>query len=40
MIEPYTCEECGEEYAEASGEGYAGMCPRCADESEPEGDDE
>lgn len=32
------CSECGERYDEEKGDGYAGMCPECADASEPEGD--
>ena len=30
-IEPHNCDECGELYDEASGDGYCGLCPSCAD---------
>lgn len=31
MEEPHACDNCGTVYDEASGEGYAGLCPTCAD---------
>lgn len=31
MVEPHDCDECGETYDEASGDGYCGLCPSCAD---------
>ncbi len=31
MVEPYPCESCGTLYDEASGDGYCGNCPECAD---------
>ena len=33
--EPAECVRCGEVYDEASGEGYNGFCPGCADATEP-----
>lgn len=39
MIEPYACERCGEVYDEAGGDGYMGLCPACADATEPPEDD-
>lgn len=30
-VEPHNCDECGELYDEASGDGYCGLCPSCAD---------
>lgn len=32
MVEPHACDYCGEIYDEAGGDGYAGMCPECADQ--------
>jgi hypothetical protein len=33
------CDDCGEVYDEACGDGYCGLCPACADASEPANDD-
>lgn len=33
---PVECSECGEIYDEARGDGYCGLCPSCADASEPD----
>lgn len=35
MDEPHACDRCGTVYDEASGDGYAGLCPSCADKTEP-----
>lgn len=40
MLEPHLCDECGELYDEAGGDGYNGRCPSCADASEPDDDEE
>lgn len=29
------CYRCGKEYDEDKGDGYCGLCPKCADETEP-----
>jgi rubredoxin len=34
LAEPYDCERCGNVYDEASGDGFCGLCPTCADETE------
>jgi predicted Zn-ribbon and HTH transcriptional regulator len=34
LVEPVDCERCGLVYDEACGEGYCGLCPTCADETE------
>lgn len=34
MIEPHDCDDCGTTYDEAGGDGYAGLCPSCADRTE------
>lgn len=39
MVEPHRCDRCGTTYDEASGDGYCGLCPSCADQTEPEPDD-
>lgn len=37
MDEPHArATRCGELYDEARGDGYAGLCPACADETEPD----
>jgi rubredoxin len=36
MIEPHACHDCGEIYDEANGDGYCGLCPRCADDTDDE----
>ena len=33
--EPVTCSRCGAVYDEATGDGYCGLCPECADATEP-----
>lgn len=33
MEEPRTCDDCGEKYDEATGDGYMGKCPECADKA-------
>lgn len=38
MEEPHACDSCSEIYDEAGGDGYFGLCPSCADKSEPEED--
>lgn len=38
MQEPHACDECGEIYDETCGDGYMGLCPSCADKSEPAND--
>lgn len=35
MEQPYACDRCGTVYDEASGDGYCGLCPSCADATEP-----
>lgn len=35
MIEPNACERCGQVYDEAKGDGYCGLCPPCADATDP-----
>ena len=35
MIGPHNCDRCGETYDEAKGDGYCGLCPSCADATEP-----
>ena len=35
MDEPHACDQCGTVYDEAGGDGYAGLCPSCADATEP-----
>lgn len=40
MAEPYKCEECGTWYDEASGDGYCGLCPSCADKEHDEDEEE
>lgn len=30
------CIRCGTEYDEARGDGWCGLCPKCADETEPD----
>jgi rubredoxin len=37
LVEPYPCERCGEVYDEASGDGYCGLCPSCADDDTDDG---
>ena len=29
------CDRCGERYEEAKGDGYCGLCPKCADATQP-----
>jgi hypothetical protein len=36
MLEPHNCDRCRKVYDEASGDGYCGLCPSCADATEPE----
>lgn len=38
--EPHACDRCGTTYDEAQGDGYCGLCPSCADATEPKGDDD
>jgi hypothetical protein len=33
--EPTRCSSCGDVYDEARGDGYCGLCPSCADATEP-----
>lgn len=33
--ESVVCERCGERYDEERGDGYCGLCPSCADATEP-----
>lgn len=35
MAEPHACDRCGTVYDEAGGDGYCGLCPSCADATEP-----
>lgn len=35
MAEPYACDQCGTVYDEVGGKGYCGLCPSCADNTEP-----
>lgn len=34
MEEPHACDNCGTIYDEATGDGWAGLCPSCADGDE------
>lgn len=36
----HACDRCEEWYEEAKGDGYCGLCPKCADETEPEDEDD
>ena len=35
MTDPHACDQCGTVYDEAGGDGYQGLCPSCADATEP-----
>lgn len=35
MLEPHACDRCYAVYDEAGGDGYCGLCPTCADDTEP-----
>lgn len=40
MATPVECRRCQEFYDEARGDGYNGLCPSCADATEPKDDDD